>query len=383
MPARTNEFQQLVHMIQMAFAPSGAKITESFLTDGGREIDVLIESEHGLYSLKIAVEAKDESRPLDVGVVETMIGRYHSPGGIPVNKVVLVARNGFTQTAKERAAAANPPITLLTLDEAQQSDWTKFVPQRMVWRMPPHIHGVHLHPTVPCQNGRNPLVDGKFVSSGDGSDCGSPLQWANWLLHNQVLANAYAAAQLDAQAKQHGGQVTMTLHCPMSQLRFDFNGRQHTVEELRLEIHYVSASGPVQWSSFNMSGAEGPDRIVDQMEARFGQQRMRILFPDGPKSQKIALRMDALPAEDHSHQSGPAPEKFVLPTVPPMTYCCPLHTPPAPLPLKPKPDYKANRRPTPTATRNFTKGAASGRNGPCPCGSGQKYKKCCLRKRKE
>ncbi len=278
-------------MVQTAFAPSGAKITESFLTDDLREIDILIESKHDLYSLKIAVEAKDESRPLDVGVVEMMVGKYHSPGGIPVNKVVLVARNGFTPKAKDRATAANPPITLLTLDEAQQSDWTKFVPQRMVWRMPPHLHGISLHPAVPSQNGKNPLADGRFVCQCHGKDHGSPLQWANWLLHNQVLANAYCAAQLDVLAKQRGGQVTMTLPCPMSHLRLDFDGRQYTVEELRLEIHYVSATGPVQWLSFNMSGGDGSDRTVDQMEARFGQQRMRILFPDGPKSQKLVLRM--------------------------------------------------------------------------------------------
>jgi hypothetical protein len=370
-------------MIHTAFAPSGARITESYLTEDHREIDILIESEHGMYSLKVAVEAKDESRPLQVGVVETMIGKYHSPGGIPVNKVVLVARNGFTQGAKQRAAAANPPITLLTLDEAHQSDWTKLVPQQMVWRMPPHIHGIYLYPDVPSQNGKNALADGKFVCACHGHDRGSPLQWANWLLHNQVLPNACVAAQLDAQPKQRGGQVTMTLHYPMSQMQFDFNGRQHTVEELRLEIHYVSASGPVQWSSFNMSGADGPDRITDQLEAKLGQQRMRILFPDGPKSQRIVLKMDALPAEEHPHQPEPVTEKFEFRTLPPARFCCPLHTPPAPLPVRPKPDYKAKGRPNPTATRNFTRGAATGRNEPCPCGSGQKYKKCCWGKRKE
>lgn len=32
--------------------------------------------------------------------------------------------------------------------------------------------------------------------------------------------------------------------------------------------------------------------------------------------------------------------------------------------------------PTPT----LQKGTSTGRNDPCPCGSGKKYKKCCLRK---
>src|SRR5579883_1237088 len=136
-------------MIQMAFAPAGAKVTESVLVDGTREIDVLIESAIGPYSIKIAVEAKDEKRPLDVLKIELMIGKYLSAGGVPVNKVVVVAQNGFTKTAKARAAQAN--IELLTLAQASQSDWTKLVPQQMVWRMPPHIDSVKLVPPVAGQ----------------------------------------------------------------------------------------------------------------------------------------------------------------------------------------------------------------------------------------
>jgi uncharacterized protein YecA (UPF0149 family) len=36
------------------------------------------------------------------------------------------------------------------------------------------------------------------------------------------------------------------------------------------------------------------------------------------------------------------------------------------------PDYDARPEPIRTAPR-------AGRNDPCPCGSGKKYKKCCLR----
>jgi hypothetical protein len=180
MPKRTNNFQQLVYMIQMALAPSGAKITESAIVDGMREIDVLIESAVGPYSIKIAVEAKDEKRPLDVLTIEQMIGKYQSAGGIPVNKVVIVARNGFTGTAKTRAAQTN--IELFTLDEAKQSDWTKLVPQQMAWRMPPHIDRVELVPAVASKGGKDPLADGRFVCQCHGYDKGSPLQWAEWLL---------------------------------------------------------------------------------------------------------------------------------------------------------------------------------------------------------
>jgi hypothetical protein len=78
MPKRTNDFQQLVHMIQLAFAPTGAKVTESVL-DHTREIDVLIEAPVGPYHVKIAVEAKDQKRPLDVSVIEEMVGCTSQP----------------------------------------------------------------------------------------------------------------------------------------------------------------------------------------------------------------------------------------------------------------------------------------------------------------
>src|SRR5262245_45575671 len=72
-----------------------------------------------------------------LGTFIQLIGKYQVAGRHPCNKVVLVARNGFTETARVRAAQAS--IDLFTLDEAKQSDWTKLVSQQMVWRMPPHI----------------------------------------------------------------------------------------------------------------------------------------------------------------------------------------------------------------------------------------------------
>jgi len=374
-PKRTNDFQQLVSMIQMAFAPAGAKVTESVLVDGTREIDVLIESAIGPYSIKIAVEAKDEKRPLDVLKIELMIGKYLSAGGVPVNKVVVVAQNGFTKTAKARAAQAN--IELLTLAQASQSDWTKLVPQQMVWRMPPHIDSVKLVPPVAGQDGKDPLAEGRFVCKCHGNDKGAPLQWANWLLITQVLPNAYLASRLEAEAKRRNGQVIVSFSCPMTNYLLAFGGKKHPVDELRVDIHYVSASGPVKWSSFTMSGKNKPDQTVDQMEALLGAHRMRIIFPSGPKSEKIILRMDAVPLDDHGNKPEQHPEKIVLPTLP--ATCCPLHTPPA----RPMVQREPQPRPAATKSRSFTPKPKVGRNDLCPCNSGKKYKYCCLPKHRK
>ena len=116
MPQRTNDYQQLVAMIQRAFAPSGAKVTESALVPGQdtlREIDILIEAEVGLYLIKIAVEAKDHRRKLDVTHIETIIGKYQGTGGIPIHKVVVIAQRGFTDAAQRRAKQDN--LELLTI----------------------------------------------------------------------------------------------------------------------------------------------------------------------------------------------------------------------------------------------------------------------------
>src|SRR5688572_30197600 len=103
MPKRTNEFQKIVALIQSALAPEEAVVTESAIVsiDGfDREIDVLIEAEVGMYRMKVAVEAKDHGRPLDVTAIEAVLGKYGAANrGVRVNQVVVVSRSGFTPQA--------------------------------------------------------------------------------------------------------------------------------------------------------------------------------------------------------------------------------------------------------------------------------------------
>lgn len=85
MPKRSNSFQDLVTLIQEALVPLGATVTPSAMvpskTSGNlREIDVLIETAVGPYSIRIAVEVKDEGRKLDATRIETIIGKYRGSG---------------------------------------------------------------------------------------------------------------------------------------------------------------------------------------------------------------------------------------------------------------------------------------------------------------
>jgi hypothetical protein len=152
-----------------------------------------------------------------------------------------------------------------------------------------------------------------------------------------------------------------------------FEGEQYTVNELRVDIHYVSASGPIKWSSFNVANESKPDQTVDQMEAIFGGQRMRIIFPNSPTSEKIVLRMDSLPMDHHSDSGGSPPERLEFPSLP--AAYCPLHMPPA----HPMVQRKSDSRPHSAASRSFTPKIKAGRNELCPCKSGKKYKHCCLK----
>lgn len=108
MPQRTNNFQQLVECIHRLFDDKNATFNSSAMISSKkgrekREVDLLIQyiDAHGK-SMRIAVEAKDFSKKLDITGIERYIGKYASPGCLPVNKVIIVA-HGFTKSAIERA----------------------------------------------------------------------------------------------------------------------------------------------------------------------------------------------------------------------------------------------------------------------------------------
>ena len=131
MPKRTNDFQELVALIQKVLVPEGASITESAMvetTDGTseREIDILIDSAVGPYRIRVAVEAKDESRKMDLTRFDAIVGKYLVDGGVRVNKVVLVVHNGFTADTISRAKLLD--IDLVVLSEAKSIDWSRLKP---------------------------------------------------------------------------------------------------------------------------------------------------------------------------------------------------------------------------------------------------------------
>ncbi len=130
MPRRTNDFQELVALIERAFAPDGAQLIESAMVDSSngmiaREVDVLVDSIVGEYRIR-AVEAKDESRPMDMTRFEAILGKYFVNGGVEVDKLVVVTRCGFSSSVVERAALVK--VELVTLSEVESVDLSRLRP---------------------------------------------------------------------------------------------------------------------------------------------------------------------------------------------------------------------------------------------------------------
>src|SRR5208337_5015112 len=135
-----------------------------------REIDILIETPVGPYDIKIAVEAKDESRKLDATKMEAIIGKYRGRGSLIVNKVVVVARRGFTEEAANRAK--DEDIELLTLEEARLCDWCQAaLPKQIRYHSDPMPYGIELDPPLPPDiDPTIAMKEGRFVCKCHGND---------------------------------------------------------------------------------------------------------------------------------------------------------------------------------------------------------------------
>lgn len=125
MPKRTNHYQKLVKIITRHLEGESVKITESALlydheAETYREIDILIEATLSTFDLKIGIECKDESRPLDVAKVERYKEMHRRLG---IAKTIIVAQKGFTKSAKLYAEKNN--IKLLTFSSCRKERWSK------------------------------------------------------------------------------------------------------------------------------------------------------------------------------------------------------------------------------------------------------------------
>lgn len=200
MPKRSNEFQEIVDIIQRLFAPQDAKVTTSAMIEVNpgepkREVDVLVEWETDLYAVKIAVEARDHARAIDVNTVEQYMGKYNSIGGIVVNKVVIVAK-AFTRTAVNRARQLGFDLhTLNSLEEFKMGRFYVPPEDKGGWWIAGEV-GQQVKVSLNDKNNKrlaDAYLNGTITSRVSKSRLGSPAAWARRILDNGLGEQAYKA----------------------------------------------------------------------------------------------------------------------------------------------------------------------------------------------
>ena len=313
MPKRSNPFQELVTLIQEALAPQGAKVTASAMVPGPtsgrlREIDVLVEHLGGPQALKVAVEAKDERRKLDVLTVEGLIGKYFGPGALPVGEVVLVAHRGFTEEATVRAKDVG--IRLFTLAEAKAADWNRFFPPGLV----PHgfviengLVAVDLDP-IPALPGH--IDKTRFFSEGRSicSCCGRELSGLRAPLQRIAVAVKYQLAPWTRvfQAARHaavrnGGEFEFPVELrPERKEVIRFEGADYSIESVRITMRCVYLVDSLLVSSHTLTGESDETNVVHSVSVN-GPIGIQMLMPMGKKDSRGIIKHRA----DFSRLLGP------------------------------------------------------------------------------
>ncbi len=207
MPQRTNDFQQLVELIHRLFAPQNATVTASALVQLAsgqeREVDVLVEFETELYPVRIAVEAKDLSRPIETTTLEQYIGKYNSEGGVKVNKVIIVAKS-FARPVVDRARSLGFELhTLTSLETGGIGEFSK--PQQGQpgeWWAGKSL-GKRVTLFLFDSAGKqfsDAYQAGRLMKRKSPTPLGTPLSWATNIL------NGYLGEQVNGLYQEHAGE---------------------------------------------------------------------------------------------------------------------------------------------------------------------------------
>ncbi len=279
MPKRTNDFQKLTDAIQRIYAPKNATITTSAMVvppSGGapREVDILVEFETELYPFRVAVEAKDLSRSVDVIGVESYIGKYNSSGSLDVDKVIIVAHS-FTKGACVRAK--NLGFELHTINELEEPIDSYFSPSRCGARSN-------------SSRSQSGIANAKVVVLLDKKGEAVPLSCritprtskanlgvvGDWL--NKFIANEAGKIAFDAYQK-HAGQMTKVI------IEVDFRGYKarwgenaSNLEKMTLDFGSLMVVPPAKAEQFILKTRDENEKtIIRETGAGIGA-RMHTVF---------------------------------------------------------------------------------------------------------
>ena len=303
MPKRSNSFQDLVTLIQEALAPLGATVTPSAMvpsrTSGNlREIDVLVETSVGPYSIKIAVEAKDERRKLDATKIEAIIGKYRGNGALQVNKIVVIARNDYTPEARTRAR--DEDIDLLTVIEATSCQWYRLVPQSFQLNHPPIPVGFDLYPKLPKVVLESKwMQESRFICLCHGYDYGSPQFKMQQVLLHIVLPNKLVVDKMHDAAKNGGtGKSELHITMPVKNYVLRFGGKDYPAESATLHYRCVHATGLLTSSVYKLEDETGSQTAFVHSEGTVGGNKIKILMPLDRLDSRGIIKIESPPRSD-------------------------------------------------------------------------------------
>lgn len=242
MPRRTNDFQELVSMVQRALAPAGAKVTDSLLVDvpgmpEAREIDVLIESEVGPYRIKIAVEARKQNRKLDSSQFESIVGKYKLEGGVKVDKVVIITHRGFYEPVIQRAKQLG--VELFTLKQSKRVAWSTLRPRTLEFAATPHLCNIKTLPEIKdCPP--NEVLNYGQVQCSHGHNFGSLRRFAHSCFLRNIVPSKSAELRQPAEAAVNSPNGTranaqLTMDHPHT---IQVHNKEYQLKTLTFDVHF-------------------------------------------------------------------------------------------------------------------------------------------------
>lgn len=307
MPARTNPFQELVALIKQSLASTGDKIRESVEVPGvglddPREIDILHETTDGITTLRIAVETKDEGRPVSVQTIDEYCGKYTGEGRVPVDKFMIVSRNGFTEGAREKAKLRGIP--LLTLDEAKEVNWAKVGAQDEAllkgggfqFRMAPHFHEIVVSPALPAELAERIIREGKIRGPACPINCehGTLLGCLSDNLINGDDPRVRAATnQMHCVARTNPDGALIQYNWKFEDgRRIRFDEVDYALDAVSAVVHTVNSFGVVTCKHYELTSSENSGtQLFHHFSAEVGSWQFDWVLPEGIGAKQMALKI--------------------------------------------------------------------------------------------
>ncbi|HWE93174.1 MAG TPA: hypothetical protein VG269_04305 [Tepidisphaeraceae bacterium] len=258
-----------------------------------REIDVLIESSLGPYNIRVAVEAKDEKRKMDVVRFESIVAKYKSKSGIQVNKVVVVSRSGFTKRVAKRAQIED--IELLTLDEALAEDWARAAPQHLVFQVAPHPAGIEIDPQPVNEDVRSLCSHGRLICLCCGKDHETPESFIHGLINDKDLLHDLRAAA----SRQDGNACAKVERKLRPDMMLRHKGTDYPVQRLIYHIHCTHVRTELAVKAFRRG-----EHLVHHLSGSIAGKEIQFALPNGHDSEKIVVKISNAKAPD-PQPSGP------------------------------------------------------------------------------